>query len=258
VGGVGGRWPRVPGVRVARCVGRAAVSVCAARSPGRIRSVPLRRQLLQGAPGRDGVEVIGDEGAFADGERALEEGTGESRLVDQPDTCCCVPWSRSMTPSPQRCAAAHSWRSALGRRSLPVAWAAAAVHRVRSRQRVRRRQLASHLRQRLVQQDRRHPAPEPIPLQRALQSPRRQRPVPPVRRQRPAHLGMGQGGRDQVLGPVPNLARRPVTSPADVSTAGPASLPGPGGPTGWRRSIGRHSLGRSPSPAASRSATSAP
>ena len=36
----------------------------------------LRRQLLQSAPGRDGVGVVGAEDTLADGEGALEEGAG--------------------------------------------------------------------------------------------------------------------------------------------------------------------------------------
>src|SRR2546423_12891756 len=46
-----------------------------------LRSVPLRRHLLQGAPGRDGVGVVGAEDALADGEGALEEGAGCVRIA---------------------------------------------------------------------------------------------------------------------------------------------------------------------------------
>src|SRR5262245_52463932 len=44
------------------------------------RHVPLPRQLLQGAPGRDGVGVVGAEDALADGQGAFEE-VGSNLLV---------------------------------------------------------------------------------------------------------------------------------------------------------------------------------
>ena len=50
-------------------------------SPAHHRPVPLRRQLRQGAPGCDGVGVVGAEDALADGEGALEEGAGGGRVA---------------------------------------------------------------------------------------------------------------------------------------------------------------------------------
>jgi len=55
---------------------RVKVADDTSKSIVRCRPVPLRRQLLQGAPGRDGVGVVGAEDALADGEGAFEEGAG--------------------------------------------------------------------------------------------------------------------------------------------------------------------------------------
>ena len=51
-----------------------------AHSPLRRRPVPLSRQLLQGAPGRDGVGVVGAEDAVADGEGALVDSPALGQL----------------------------------------------------------------------------------------------------------------------------------------------------------------------------------
>jgi hypothetical protein len=52
-----------------------------ARSAVRPHPVPLRRQLLQGAPGRDRVGVVGPEDPLADGESTFEEGAGGGRVA---------------------------------------------------------------------------------------------------------------------------------------------------------------------------------
>ena len=49
------------------------------------RSVPRRPPLLQGAPGRDGVGVVGAEDALADGEGAFDEEAGGGRVALVPD-----------------------------------------------------------------------------------------------------------------------------------------------------------------------------
>ena len=72
---MGVRETRVRCIRLTSCMGSNVV-----RSPVPRRPVPLRRRLRQGAPGSDGVGVVGAEDAFADGEGALEEGAGGGHL----------------------------------------------------------------------------------------------------------------------------------------------------------------------------------
>src|SRR5262252_2892471 len=85
--------PRATGDAASPAAGWSAQVVAAAdclahariRSAARRRPVALRRQLRQGAPGRDGVGVVGAEDALADGEGAFDEEAGGGRVALVPD-----------------------------------------------------------------------------------------------------------------------------------------------------------------------------